>query len=46
MTHNKRGEGEGVTEVSSVFVAVTREAGVFSWTASPRLAPELVTLAL
>lgn len=46
MTHKRRGEGEEVMEVSTVFVAVTREAGVFSGTASPRLAPELVTLAL
>lgn len=46
MTRKRRGEGEEVTEVSAVFVAVTREAGVFSGTASPRLAPELVTLAL
>lgn len=46
MTHKRRGEGEEVIEVSTVFVAVTREAGVLSGTASPRLTPELVTHAL
>ncbi len=46
MTHKRREEREEVIEVSSVFVAVTREAGVFSGTASPPSAPELVTLAL
>ncbi len=46
MAHKRRGEEEEVIEVSTVFVAVTREAGVFSGTASPCLAPELVTHAL
>ncbi len=46
VTNKRRGEGEEVIEVSTVFVAVTREAGVFSGTPSPQLAPQLVTLAL